>query len=154
MDKTKKTPLLLLIAVVLIISRFVICPVKAEVETISTSCGIFVDNIVEGEPITLTVQMYPAPPVGEVFSNLSVGIVSPQQGISGWGPWDQKIITDTNGAAKVTFNIPTFSSAANWNVWLYFGGQYFANNSLYYQPGYWERIFFISPAQTPAPTES
>jgi len=109
-----------------------------------------VDNIVEGEPITITVQMYPAPPVGEVFSNLSVGIVSPQQGISGWGPWDQKnILTDSNGIAKITFNIPTFGSQANWNVWVYFGGQYLANNTLFYQSGHWERNFFVSPAQTP-----
>lgn len=153
MDSMRKSYSSLLVVIIVASSMLIIQPAKAEGEIVATSCGIFVDNIVEGEPITLTVQMYPAPPVGEVFSNISVGIVSPSQGISGWGPWDQKnIITDTNGVAKVTFNIPTFGSAANWNVWLYFGGQYFANNSIYYQPGHWERTFFISPAQTSSPT--
>ncbi len=153
MGKTKKIEALSLIALTLAISMVTICPVKAQIENINTSSGIFVDNIVEGQPITITIQIYPAPPSGETFSNISVGIVSPSQGISGWGPWDQKnIITDTNGVAKVTFNIPTFGSAANWNVWLYFGGQYFANNTVYYQSGHWERTFFISPAQTSSPT--
>jgi len=153
MGKTKKIEVLSLIALTLAISWVTICPVQAQIENISTSSGIFVGNIVEGQPITITIQIYPAPPSGETFSNISVGIVSPLQGISGNGPWDQKnIVTDTNGVAKVTFNIPTFGSAANWNVWLYFGGQYFANNTIYYQSGHWERSFFISPAQTSSPT--
>jgi len=153
MGKTKKLEVLSLIALTLAISWVTICPAKAQIENISTSSGIFVDNIVEGQPITITVQIYPAPPSGETFSNISVGIVSPLQGISGNGPWDQKnIVTDTNGVAKVTFNIPTFGSAANWNVWLYFGGQYFANSTIYYQSGHWQRNFFISAANTPTPT--
>ena len=153
MGKTKRIELLSLIALTLAISWVTICPVQAQIENVGTSSGIFVDNIVEGQPISITIQIYPAPPSGETFSNISVGIVSPLQGISGNGPWDQKnIVTDTNGVAKVTFNIPTFGSAANWNVWLYFGGQYFANNTIYYQSGHWERSFFISPAQTSSPT--
>jgi len=150
MDSISKSYFSLLVVIIVASNMVIFQPAKAEVEIVSTSCGIFVDNIVEGEPITITVQMYPAPPVGEVFSNLSVGIVSPQQGISGWGPWDQKnILTDFNGIAKITFNIPTFGSQANWNVWVYFGGQYLANNTLFYQSGHWERNFFVSPAQTP-----
>jgi hypothetical protein len=146
--------LVIILALLLFIGLLVIYPARAEVENVGTSCSIIVDNIVEGQPITITIQMYPAPPVGEVFSNLSVGIVSPMQGISGNGPWDQKnILTDSNGVAKIIFNIPTFGSQANWNVWVYFGGQYFANSTLYYQSGHWESNFFISPAQTPAPTE-
>jgi hypothetical protein len=153
MDSISKSFFPLLVVIIVASSMMISQPATAEVEIVSTSCGIFVDNIVEGEPITFTVQLYPAPPIGEVFSNLSVGIVSPQQGISGWGPWDQKnIITDSNGMAKITFNIPTFGSQANWNVWVYFGGQHFGNNTLYYQSGHWERNFFVSSAKTPTLT--
>jgi len=149
-----KAIVLLPVTLIVTIGLLVIYPARAEVENVGTSCSIIVDNIVEGQPITITIQMYPAPPVGEVFSNLSVGIVSPMQGISGNGPWDQKnILIDSNGIAKIIFNIPTFGSQANWNVWVYFGGQYLANSTLYYQPGHWESNFFISPAKTPAPTE-
>ena len=148
---SKNTALVLVLIFLTASSITIIQPAKAEVENVGTSCSIFVDNIVEGQPITITVQIYPAPPSGETFSNLSLGIISPAQGISGYGPWDKKnILTDSNGVTKVTFNIPTFSGT--WNVWVYFGGQYFDNNTLYYQSGHWERNFFISSAQTPTPS--
>ena len=124
-----------------------------QVANVSTTCNIFVDALVEGQPITIKLQIYPAPPEGEIISNLSVGIISPLQGISGWGCWDQKNVrTDSNGVAVVTFYVQTLS--ANWNVWVYFGGQYFANNTIFFQSGFWERYFFISPAKTPTPTPS
>lgn len=153
MDCINKAYTLLLIAITVTSVLFIMQPAKAEIEKVGTSCSIFVDDVVEGQPITITVQIFPAPPSGEVFSNISVGIVSPSQGISGWGPWDQKnIFTDPNGVAKATFYIPTFGSPANWNVWAYFGGQYLANNTLYYQSSHLESKFYISAAQTPTPS--
>lgn len=147
-----KATTLLLIAITAVLVLFLIQSTQAEIENIGTSCSIIVDDVVEGQPITITVQIFPAPPLGEVFSNVSVGIVSPLQGISGNGPWDQKnICTDSNGVAKVTFYIPTFGSPTNWNVWVYFGGQYLANNTLYYQASHLESKFYISAAQTPTP---
>jgi hypothetical protein len=150
MGRTNKLNILILIAIVAISSLLFIQPAKAEVENVSTSCGIFVDSIVEGQPITIGVQIFPAPPSGETFNNLFVWITSPMQGVSGYGPWDKSnITTDTDGKATVTFDIHTFSGY--WNVGLYFGGQYFANNTIYYQPGNWQRGFSISSAQTPTP---
>jgi hypothetical protein len=147
-----KTLALALVLVFLTSSSItIIQPAKAEVETVGTSCGIFVDNIVEGQPINIVVQIYPAPPSGETFHDLLVWITSPRHGVGGYGPWDKShISTDTNGRAVVTFDISTFSGY--WNVGLYFGGQYFANNTIYYQPINSQRGFSISSAQTPTPS--
>ena len=155
MDKSKKARVLLLLAITLITSWLVIYPARAQVVNVNTSCGIFVENIVEGQPVTVTVQIFPAPSEGEVFSNLFVGLTSPMQGVwgnGGNGPWGKSnISTDSNGRAVVTFDIVSFSGY--WNVELYFGGQYSANNTIYYQPINSQRGFTISPAQTPTPTE-
>jgi hypothetical protein len=134
----------------------IVQPVKASVESVVTSCSIFVDNIVEGQPINVTVQIYPAPPAGETF-NLFVWISSPLQGTVGnypWGtgPWDKSFSSDTNGKATVTFDIHTFSGY--WNAGLVFMGQYFANNTIYYQPIQSQTGFSISSAQTPSPSPS
>jgi hypothetical protein len=100
------------------------------------------------------VQIYPAPPSGEIFDNLFVWITSPMQGVwgnGGNGPWGKShISTDTNGKATVNFDISTFSGY--WNIGLYFEGQYFANNTIYYQPGDWQRGFTVLPAKTPTPS--
>ncbi len=153
MAKCGKYVSLSLVVTLALYSLLMVTPTNAQTETIATSCTISVDKTIEGQPIKITFQMFPAPPSGEVFSNISVGIVSPLQGISGNGPWDQKnIFTDSEGTAEVVFNIPTFASQANWNVWVYFGGLNFADNTLYYQQGYWEDQFFISAAQTPMPS--
>jgi hypothetical protein len=145
----------LLIVFIAASSLLIIQPVKAQVETVSTSCGIFVDNIVEGQPVIVEVQIYPAPPSGEIFYNLSVWMTSPMQGVwgnGGNGPWGKgPISTDADGKATVTFDISTFSGY--WNVGLYFPGQYFANDTIYYQPGNWQRGFTVSPTQTPTPAE-
>jgi hypothetical protein len=155
MGKIKKAYTLLLLIIILITSWLVICPAKAEVENISTTCGIFVDSIIEGQPVTITIQVYPAPPEGQVFNNLIVGLTSPMQGVwgnGGNGPWSKSnISTDSNGRATVTFGIVSFSGY--WNVDLYFGGQYFDNKSVYYQPINSQRGFTISPAQSPKPTQ-
>jgi hypothetical protein len=149
---------LLLVLVSLIASSItIIQPVRASIESVGTSCSIFVDDVVEGQPITITVQIYPAPPAGETFNDLFVWITSPLQGTVGnypWGtgPWGKSFSSDTNGKATVTFDIHTFSGY--WNVGLSFEGQYFANNTIYYQPIQSQRGFSISSAQTPSPSHS
>ena len=142
---------LLLIAIIATSVLFIIQPAKAEVENVGTSCSIIVDDVVEGQPINAVVQIYPAPPSGETYNNLFVWITSPAQGISGYGPWGKShISSDTNGVAKVTFDITTFSGG--WNIGVSFEGQYFANNTIYYLPGNWQRNFYVSSAQTPTPS--
>ena len=131
MGNINKVYTFLLIAIIASSSLLVIQPAKAEVESVGTSCSISIqpDNIVEGQPITVVVQIFPAPPSGEIFNNLFVWITSPAQGVSGYGPWSKSnISTDTNGIATVTFDISTFSGY--WNVGLSFEGQYFANNTI------------------------
>jgi hypothetical protein len=145
---------LLLIAAIAISSLLFIKPATAEVENVSTSCSIMVDSIVEGQPVTALIQIYPAPSSGEIFNNLGVWITSPMQGVwgnGGNGPWNKgHISTDTDGKATVTFDIITFSGY--WNIGLYFEGQYFANNTIYYQPGNLQTGFTVSPAKTPTPS--
>ena len=130
----------------------IIQPAKAEVENVGTSCSIFVDNIVEGQPINVVVQIYPAPPsTNDVFENLTVILFSPAQGISGYGPWQKgPSSSDSNGIASFTFNVPAFSGT--WQITLIFKGQYFANNTIYYQQGDWQKKVHISSAQTPTPS--
>ena len=128
---------------------------RAEVENVGASCSIFVDEIVEPQPVTVMVQIYPAPPEGEIFNDLSVVIVSPLQGTVGnypWGtgPWEKSFSSDTDGKATVTFAIHTFGGY--WNVDLYFGGQYFANNTIYYEPLQSQKNFFVSSNETPTPS--
>jgi hypothetical protein len=101
------------------------------------------------------VQMYPAPPEGEVFNDISIVIVSPLQGTVGnypWGtgPWEKSFSSDTDGKATVTFDIHTFGGY--WIVDLYFGGQYFANDTKYYEPLQSQRNFFVSAIETPTPS--
>ena len=52
-------------------------PVNAQVEGVATSCTIFVDDIVEGQPVTATIQMSPATPTGEGYTQLNVYLKSP-----------------------------------------------------------------------------
>jgi hypothetical protein len=128
---------------------------RAEVENVGTSCSILANDIVEPQPITVMVQMYPAPPEGEVFNDISIVIVSPLQGTVGnypWGtgPWEKSFSSDTDGKATVTFDIHTFGGY--WIVDLYFGGQYFANDTKYYEPLQSQRNFFVSAIETPTPS--
>lgn len=150
MGKTNELNIPFLIAIVSVSILLIILPAKAVVQNVETSSGIFVDNIVEGQPINLVVQIYPAPPAGETFTNLFVWITSPMQSVSGYGPWSKSnITTDTDGKATVTFDIHTFSGY--WNVGLYFPGQYFVNNTIYYQPIDWQRGFTVYSVETPTP---
>jgi hypothetical protein len=128
--------------------------VKASVENVGTSCSIFVDDIVEPQPITVIVQIYPAPPEGEIFNDISIVIVSPLQGTVGnnldTGPWEKSFSSDTDGKATVTFDIHTFGGY--WIVDFYFWGQYFANDTIYYEPLQSHENFFVSSIETPTPS--
>jgi len=132
----------------------VVNPTGAQIETVITSCDVFVNKVVEGQPVTVVVVIYPAPPDGEVFNDLCVTLTSPLQGIQGavdTGPWSKgPISTDSNGSATVKFDI--FAFPGYWNAGLIFGGQYFANNTIYYQPCRQEIIFHVIEIQTPAPS--
>lgn len=154
MGKINKVYTLLLIAIMAASSPLIIQPAKAEVENVTTSSSILVDNIVEGQPVIAVVQIFPAPPSGEIFNDLTVWMTSPMQGVwgnGGNGPWSKgHISTDTNGKATVTFDILTFSGY--WNIGLYFEGQHYANNTIFYQPGNWQTGFTVSPAKTPTPS--
>ena len=97
---------------------------KAQNEQIPTYCDIFVDDIVEGQPVTATIQMSPSTPTGEGYTHLIVYLKSPN-GVgpsSQNGPWVyMNIPTDPNGRATVTFDVPTYSG--KWYVFVNFGGQ-------------------------------
>ena len=131
----------------------IIQPVKAQVENVATSASITIqpENVIEGQSVKVLIQIYPAPPsANDVFENLTVVLVSPAQGISGYGPWlEGPSSSDANGIASFTFNVSTFSGT--WNVDFFFPGQYFANNTIYYQQGDWQKNFHVSSAQTPTP---
>jgi len=124
---------------------------QTQVQNIITSCSIRIEpnNIVEGQPINVVLQICPPPPsTNETFSNISLWITSPAQGVSGYGPWSKNnISSDSNGVARVSFDIPTFSGY--WNVGVSFEGQYFANNTLHYQSGNWQTGFTITSNKTP-----
>ncbi len=143
-----------LVVLLLFSSPLMIEHTNAQTENITTSCYIIANNIVEGQPVTVTILVSPAPPAGEVFNNITVWLSSPLQGIwgnGGNGPWSQNnIFTGSDGKAIVSFNIVTFSGY--WNIGVYFLGQYFDNNTLYYQPSDWQTGFTVFPAKTPTPT--
>ncbi len=151
MGRTSKGLALIIILIVAVSSLLIVQPAKAQVENVSTSCSISIQphNPVEGQPITVLLQIQPAPPAGEIFSNLIVMVISPYAGgVVQNGQWHQDgIFTDSNGTANVTFNLPT--SIGYWNAEVIFKGQYFANNTVYYQSGDWQICFPISSPQTP-----
>jgi hypothetical protein len=67
--------LVLLTMITLVVVSFQ--PVNAQVERVTTSCTIFVENIVEGQPVTATIQMSPPTPTGEGYTQLTVYLKSP-----------------------------------------------------------------------------
>ena len=154
MARMAKHMSLYLVTVLAVSSLFMVIPTEAQVENVTTSSNIIVTDILEGQPIPCSIQIYPAPPTGEIFTNISVTIVSPMQGVygnGGNGPWNKaNIATDSNGRATVNFDITTFSGY--WNAILYFGGQTFANNTIYYQPSSQQIIFHVYTPETPPPT--
>jgi hypothetical protein len=156
--KTFMAAIILLTLISTASSLIMVKPACAQpsIENVSTTAYITVqpENIVEGQSINVLVQIYPAPPsANDVFENLTVVLVSPAQGISGYGPWLKgPSSSDTNGRAFFTFEVPTFGGG--WIVELFFPGQYFGNNTIYYQRGDWQRNFLVSSAQTPTPSSS
>jgi hypothetical protein len=145
--------LLSFLAVMLVIPMLVLVePTKAQTERITTSCAILVDNIVEGQPVTVTIQMSPATPTGEGYTQLIVYLKSPN-GVgesSANGPWIKtNIATDTNGEATATFYVPTYSGY--WYVVVDFGSHYYANYSMLYLAGTWQAGFTVSPSKTQTP---
>ena len=144
--------LVLLTTVTLVVVSFQ--PVDAQVERVTTYCDIFVDDTVEGQPVTATIQMSPSTPTGEGYTQLIVYLKSPN-GVgasSPNGPWVYtNISTDTNGTATVTFNVPTYSG--KWYVFVNFGSHSYAN-SILYLAGTWQAEFTISPIKTPTPSTS
>jgi hypothetical protein len=141
--------LVLLTMITLVLVSFQ--PVNAQVERVTTSCTIFVENIVEGQPVTATIQMSPATPTGEGYT-LIVYLKSPNGvGASSQnGPWVYGISTDPNGKATVTFDVPTYSG--KWYVYVNFGGRSYSNDSMFYTGGTWQTEFTISPIETPTPS--
>jgi hypothetical protein len=142
---------LLLVVMLVIPILLLVEPTKAKGVEIPTSCVISVNDTVEGQPITATIQMSPATPTGEGYSLLvylkspnGVGASSPN------GPWVYHVTTDTNNRATATFNVPTYSG--KWYVFVNFGGNTYANNSIFYSGGVWQTEFTISPIETPTPS--
>ncbi len=153
MGSVSKGLALVIVLIMLVPSLLIVQPAKAQVENVSTSCSISLQphNIVEGQPITVVLQIQPAPPAGEIFRDLIVMVISPEAGGPVQGIWHQDgIFTDLNGTANVTFNPPT-RSGGYWVAEVIFKGQYFANNTIYYQKGDWQICFPISSPQTPTP---
>jgi hypothetical protein len=153
MARLGKSFCLCLVVILAVYSLFIVEPATAQTEIVPTSCSISVYSELEGQPVAVNVQVYPAPPVGEVFNNLTVIITSPMQGVygnGGNGPWSKSnISTDSAGRATVKFDITTFSGY--WNAELYFGGEYLSNNTVYYQPCSQQIVFSVTPPETPPP---
>ena len=63
-------------------------PINAQVGESCHFALYFVDNIVEGQPVTATIQMSPATPTGEGYTQLIVYLKSPNGlSLSPNGPW-------------------------------------------------------------------
>ena len=128
----------------------IVQPVEASVENVPTSATITIypePPVVAGQAVTVVAQLYPPPPQGEVYANLTV-ILIPAADAPPFhaGPYS----SDEKGVAWFTFNINTYEGT--WFVYFGFDGQYFANNTLYYQRGSWQKSFSIISAQTPSPS--
>jgi hypothetical protein len=127
--------------------------VKASVENVTTSASITAqpENVLVGQYVQISVQIYPPPPTPEdVFENLTVLFGNPLQGISGHysfikGPSS----TDANGFQSFS---GLLTDSGYWSIQLHFPGQFFANNTIYYQPGDWHIMVYVSPPPTPSPS--
>jgi hypothetical protein len=134
----------------------IIQPVKAQVENVATSAIIQFqqeDDSFGHYYIHVLVQIYPPPPLpSDVFQKLTVILISPMQGISGHGPYQQgPTSTDTNGSASFPFIL---TDSGTYGVYLLLSGQFFTNKTIYYQPGNWETKVTVHPSPTPTPTSS
>lgn len=155
MAKMSKFLSIWLVVILVLLILFIIAPANAQVENLGTYCIINTEpeNITRGKTFAVVVQMSPAPPAGERYNDLFIYITSMAQGVSGYGPWDAKdVVTDTDGMARVNFNIGNYDGYIFVNV--YFGGQYFSNNTIYYTSGDWNQRFLLLPSSTVSPTPS
>jgi hypothetical protein len=162
MERMQKQIILTLVAIFLT-AAFIstIQPAKASVEEVATSASITIQpgNVIQGQPFTVVVQIYPLPPSNtDVFNNISVTVTSAAQGVSGYGPWNVgPLSSDTNGTAIFPFPQigSTIAETGGGRVQVHFPGQYFGNTTIiHYQAGDWQKSFLVSPAQTPTPTPS
>jgi hypothetical protein len=152
MSKTLALALILVFLTLMTLVVVLFQPVSAQVERVTTYCTIFVDNLVEGQPVTATIQMSPSTPTGEGYTQLIVYLKSPN-GVgasSPNGPWVYtNISTDPNGKVTVTFDVPTY--IGKWYVFVDFGSHSYANYSKLYLAGTWQAGFTVSPIKTPTP---
>jgi hypothetical protein len=152
MDRFAKCFSLCLVVALAVSSLLLIESAKAQIEQVPTYCDILVDDIVEGQPVTVTIQMSPATPTDEGYTQLIVYLKSPN-GVgpsSPNGPWVYtNIPTNPNGRATVTFNVPTYTG--KWYVFVNFGGHTYADYSMFYLGGTWQKEFTVNPVKTPTP---
>ena len=85
MARLSKCFCLCLAAILTASSLFIVEHTAAQTENVTTSCSISIYSVLEGQPVTVYIQVYPAPSIGEVFNNLTVIITSPMQGVYGNG---------------------------------------------------------------------
>jgi hypothetical protein len=151
-----KITVLLLVLVLSGSCAAIIQPAQASVENVGTSATITIypEPAIAGQAITVVAQLYPPPPPGEVFANLTATLMPvmslPPPRIAGPNSSNEK------GVAWFTFNV----QETGYIIELFFPGQYFANNTIYYQKGNWQKGLNVISDQTPkispttAPTAS
>ena len=120
---------------------------KAQFDRVTTYCDISVDDIVEGQPVAVTIQMSPATPTGEGY-RVWMWVTPPNpKDFSAGEPWLKNLLTDSNGKATVTFNVLAYSG--KWYVDVSFGSNNFANHTILYLAGHWQKEFNVTPIKTP-----
>ena len=149
---------LALLLVPLFVTSLITSPcstVKASVENVTTSASITAqpEKVSYGQYVQISVQIFPAPPTLEdVFENLTVLFLNPLQGVSGHNSFIKgPSSTDANGFQSFSGQL---TDSGYWSVELLFPGQFFANNTIYYQPGTWHIMVYVSPPSTPSPAPS
>jgi hypothetical protein len=139
------------LAIVLGCTLLLIGSAQAQTNQVSTYCDISVDNVIEGQPITATIQMSPTSPTGEGY-RIFTWVTSPD-GIGDKelnGDWVKNVLTDANGKVTVTFDVPTYTG--KWYVDVSFGGSNFDNQTTLYCGGDWRTEVTVLSAKTPTPT--
>jgi len=142
--------ILLLVVMLVIPTLLLVEPTEAQTEQVTTFCVIFVDDIVEGQPVTVTIQMSPATPTGEGY-RVWMWVTPPNpEDFSANEPWLKNLLTDSNGKATATFKVLAYSG--KWYVDVSFESNSFANHTILYLAGHWQKEFTVNPVKTPTPT--
>jgi hypothetical protein len=150
MDRLGKHLSICLLVVLAFSSLLMIESTKAQFDRVTTYCDISVNEVVEGQPVTVTIQMSPATPTGEGY-RVWMWVTPPNpKDFSANEPWLKNLLTDSNGKATVTFNVLTYRG--KWYVDVSFESNNFANHTILYLAGHWQKEFTISPIKTPAPS--